>query len=815
MLDAFVEPAAAFALCLGATFVTAPIALFVAGRMEGAVRSAYGRDIVWKTALFAAAAPAPLAAAWAALKPLIAALSAPSMGEPMLAAIAAEPGFVSAPPPVAPESAPWLAETLFLWSAIYLAGVAVLAMRSGVRAVVFSRRLRAAPDMTHTGLLSEVGRWRGILDIRRPVAVKRLFGLASVCLAGWRKPKIVVPDGLVERAGAQPVSLMCAHELAHLRRADPLFFAASRALSALYWFNPAFTRLEARAAAAAEAAADAMVVAGGADRRAYAQCYLAGLKYAADASERALIGATSFCDHENNGGRRMRMKSILETPAGRPSALLRVLAALGGGLALCLAGGQAVLAAAATEGVKLPDNAPFHSLPVDGRVTLAFGAVIKGMTPEQGHRGLDIAAPQGSPVTAPASGRVLAATDQYKDQSGWGNVVVIDHGGGWVTRYAHLGGFSVHKGERVTAGEEIGRVGSTGVSTGPHVHYEVLKDGAPVDPEEVTFPAAPHAPTPTPVTPASAPAQLAPSPAPAVKPVTPKLETLPAPVAPKASQIRATVAVPVVPDVPKIHVKTMAPKNGEKVLWKDGDGTVFILPPDAPGNGPEVRFDGKDSHGSRSITVRRISEDGNAVTFIVKRGDDGEKRFVFNGADGTVRQWSELSAKERKAVEADMKAAEKARKQAEQQREHIRAKHDAARDQRAIERTIRREAARGERQDEMAQERAQARAEALQEAFEARAEAERDAAQARAEARREAEDARREAETERRQALAEARQDMSEQADDLRRQAKDLAKAREDLDRQRAQLEQQAEALRRQADEMERRAAQADDGEND
>lgn len=85
------------------------------------------------------------------------------------------------------------------------------------------------------------------------------------------------------------------------------------------------------------------------------------------------------------------------------------------------------------------------------------------------HYGVDIVAPTGTPVLAARSGRVLESRPDF--DRGWGWTVVLEHPDGWITRYAHLSQNLVKAGEKVTRGQRIGRVGNTGHSTGPHLHY--------------------------------------------------------------------------------------------------------------------------------------------------------------------------------------------------------------------------------------------------------------------------------------------------------------------------------------------------------
>lgn len=95
------------------------------------------------------------------------------------------------------------------------------------------------------------------------------------------------------------------------------------------------------------------------------------------------------------------------------------------------------------------------------------------------HAGLDFAASQGTPVYATADGRIKNAS---REEGGYGNHVIINHGYGYETLYGHMVKIKAKQGRSVKRGEVIGWVGSTGKSTGPHCHYEVHKNGKPVDP---------------------------------------------------------------------------------------------------------------------------------------------------------------------------------------------------------------------------------------------------------------------------------------------------------------------------------------------
>jgi murein DD-endopeptidase MepM/ murein hydrolase activator NlpD len=127
------------------------------------------------------------------------------------------------------------------------------------------------------------------------------------------------------------------------------------------------------------------------------------------------------------------------------------------------------------DGMALPSRFPITG----GRISSGFGNRTDPFTGDRArHTGVDFPAPRGAPILASAGGRVRFAGFR----GAYGNTVEIDHGNGLVTRYGHASRLFVRRGELVLPGQKIAAVGSTGRSTGPHLHFEVLRGGRAVEP---------------------------------------------------------------------------------------------------------------------------------------------------------------------------------------------------------------------------------------------------------------------------------------------------------------------------------------------
>lgn len=128
---------------------------------------------------------------------------------------------------------------------------------------------------------------------------------------------------------------------------------------------------------------------------------------------------------------------------------------------------------------KSAGGSPEFAVPVAGETSSRYGLRSDPLTGSlRFHAGVDIAAPAGTVVEVSGDGRVSFSGTLF----GYGNVVIVEHTGGFSTLYGHHCENLVQTGEMVAEGQPIGRVGETGRTTGPHLHFEVRKDGLPLDP---------------------------------------------------------------------------------------------------------------------------------------------------------------------------------------------------------------------------------------------------------------------------------------------------------------------------------------------
>ena len=306
---------------------------------------------------------------------------------------------------------------------------------------------------------------------------------------------IVLPTPLLGQLDDLQCWQLLRHEAMHLQRRDHLRMRLLAALCALHWFNPFVWAAAQRLRLATELRCDRPALRHKHMRRAYAEAYLQALRMSA---ARALPCATAAFSAHDQGHHKMRIAHILSgRPGPRKSPLRRsIAAALGLAATVALTASQAaslgrievesaIASPQAAQQTSGSGAAPaFRGPIVAGRVSSGFGVLRPAVTARP-HRGIDLVAAHGTPVYSPAAGTVLTAEAPYARAPKYGTVVVIDHGDGWQSLYAHLDTFAVSPGDVVRAGDRLGTLGSTGLATGPHVHVEVHHQGRRVDPAEV------------------------------------------------------------------------------------------------------------------------------------------------------------------------------------------------------------------------------------------------------------------------------------------------------------------------------------------
>jgi beta-lactamase regulating signal transducer with metallopeptidase domain len=372
-----------------------------------------------------------------------------------------------------------------LWSLGFLLYLA-LHLRRLAR---YRRVIRDARRVSDPWLQALLESWRRHLGVERPVRLVSSRARATPFTAGVWQPVVFVPDAVLRDRTL--VESVLAHELAHVARWDNLWLHVQNLVQAVYFFHPLVWLSGSRLNQERERICDAMVVSRGTlSPGSYAASLLGVVQLGLQTVE-----VPNMSVHKRRLA--MRIRSLFSPRSGwQPRMSLSMIAALGlGFFILPMSGsGRAVAVPSVSEATSSEDAQSVSSKQVSaklslanplpgGRVTWSFR---KGRHPFSGkavfHKGIDVAAPAGTPILAPADGRVQVATTRYEPTLAAGSVVILDHGAGYQTYYAHLGPLEVRQGQRVTRGQVLARVGSTGKSTGPHLHFEVRLDGEQLDP---------------------------------------------------------------------------------------------------------------------------------------------------------------------------------------------------------------------------------------------------------------------------------------------------------------------------------------------
>lgn len=440
--------------------------------------------LAWSAAVWAVASlicrmrPAPKTAqaiwrtaALALLAPFAASLIVPGLpvvqGAPLPELPMLEPVFIvpEAGEVVAPKPSMRLPGTGTLIIGLVVAGWLVRFVLWTISEVRL-QRLKARAMRTNR----PIGHWAEAVGLHRAPQV-HVIPYGAPFLAGILKRSVYVPSALMGGEGAQQV---IAHELVHLKRGDLITRPLERIVADLFWFSPFAWWIRGQLDFWREAVVDEEAASLTGDRIAYART----LTSAARASRIGAVLPVAAFILRKKGTLKMRLNELL-TEKARPRRLGMVMAvALGLAAPLALAQGMLIKGAAAGPATTVTYS---HAVLDKATLTSAFGMRKHPITKENGwHNGIDLAAPEGTPVYAPTGGTVTKSAMT----EGYGNLVVLKGAGDRQYRFGQLQVLKVKEGDVVSPGDVVGLVGQTGQATGPHLHFEVWHGNKPDDPME-------------------------------------------------------------------------------------------------------------------------------------------------------------------------------------------------------------------------------------------------------------------------------------------------------------------------------------------
>lgn len=366
-------------------------------------------------------------------------------------------------------------DTAFYWR-LALGLIAIISLLSLWRLVrqwqQVQRLIRLSEPLNKASLLNKTQ----LELVPAEFEIRQTQAAISPFIAGWSHMVLVVPAYISEMSEQQR-QLLIEHELVHLQRRDPQQLLVLRILVALCWFNPVLRLMEQAFIRSMELAVDKAVLQQQPEQALlYGQTLLCSLKQSQADQIPALMPGfiqVNAQSQANQSFYQQRLQQLFQ-----PTPVLSFWQKWRATTVLC---STALLLNVGCAQLSFSSPPEEWLLPV-GKVPInSFYGEKHPFRKNRPHQGLDFGAKRGATVKAAQKGKVLIA-DAKSLNSRYGKAVLIDHGHGYQTLYAHLDGFYVEAGQSVEPGQPIGKVGSTGRVTGPHLHFELLIDGKQQDP---------------------------------------------------------------------------------------------------------------------------------------------------------------------------------------------------------------------------------------------------------------------------------------------------------------------------------------------
>lgn len=414
---------------------------------------------------------------------------------------------------------------------IWFAGVILYLLIHGAAYLYTAKRISRWSKSVHdVDVLTLLERVKTEVSVSGNVGLYKCPLITTPMLIGFISPRIVLPSTDISQTNLRYI--FC-HELMHYRRRDLWYKILFLLVGAVHWFNPAIWLMNKYAESDMELACDRNVLDGidNISRKEYGFSILSFVH----SGRREYIPLTT-CFSSNKTHTKQRFVEIVNTTTKRKGLPVLCMAAafillsgllIGYGTLTSTAASPPPLTSAATGEPALPDEADMLNsdmieknriklseqeqeiaamleklnssdnpyiggelvwpVPEFYTITSAYGIRFDG---KDFHTGIDINGPDayGHPVIAAGDGKVSFVNTEYEPGLGYGIYIVIDHGDGIATLYSQLSEVNVESGVDVKAGQVIGKIGSTGFSTGPHLHFEVRENGNTVNPQNYFVP---------------------------------------------------------------------------------------------------------------------------------------------------------------------------------------------------------------------------------------------------------------------------------------------------------------------------------------
>ncbi|WP_353095378.1 M23/M56 family metallopeptidase [Tissierella praeacuta] len=372
----------------------------------------------------------------------------------------------------------------YLFPSIWILGILILTLNFIVSNIKYGYLIKLSQTSVEEYIEQILIESQRKLNIRISLKAYKSPFVYSPCLYGLFNPCILLPYDIEKKIDIDNLRYVISHELAHYKRKDIFLYTFIYILQIVYWFNPIIWYGLYRMKNDCEIACDALALSSFKEdeKEDYGLCIINLLERSKTKSYK--IVTTEFINKKKDLKRRIIMIKKFKEGSYKLSFVTILVFMLMTSIFLSNGNIKAVADNSLNNSIvtNMEDIQLLEMIwPVPNytKISAPFGKRVHPVTKmEKVHTGIDIPGEEGEIIIAAADGKVVFS--QY--EGGYGKTIIIDHGNNLATVYAHCSELLVEENDEITFGTAIAKVGSTGASTGPHLHFEVRKDGEAVEP---------------------------------------------------------------------------------------------------------------------------------------------------------------------------------------------------------------------------------------------------------------------------------------------------------------------------------------------